>query len=242
MGSAAPVTPASAAAHVFVDDLDTPRLAPDDRHHLLRVLRLAPGRVVTVGDGAGRWRAAELTAGQELAALGEVVADAPPAPPITVAFALVKGDRPELVVQKATELGADHIVPFVAERSVIRWEPERAGRQASRLRAVARAAAMQCRRTWLPEVAAVATFAEVAALPGAALADAGGGAPTLAYPTVLVGPEGGWSSAERASDLPRVRLGSHILRAETASITICALLASLRDRIITETPEQFDTQ
>jgi 16S rRNA (uracil1498-N3)-methyltransferase len=152
-----------------------------------------------------------------------------------VAFALVKGERPELVVQKLTELGADRIVPFVAERSVVRWAPDRAARQEGRLRAIARAAAMQCRRTWLPEVAEVAAFADVAALPGAALADPGGAAPTLATTAVLVGPEGGWSPAEQACDLPRVRLGAYILRAETASITACALLAALRDRVVTDT-------
>ena len=236
MGSAAaPVTPTSAAAHVFVDDLDAPRLAPADHHHLARVLRLAPGRAVTVGDGAGRWRAAALTGSEELDAPGPVVVDPRPEPAITVAFALVKGERPELVVQKLTELGADRILPFVAERSVVRWAPDRAARQEERLRAIARAAAMQCRRTWLPEVAGVATFADVAALPGAALADPGGAAPSLATTAVLVGPEGGWSPAEQACDLPRVRLGAHILRAETASITACALLAALRDKVVTNT-------
>ncbi|HKE77604.1 MAG TPA: RsmE family RNA methyltransferase [Acidimicrobiales bacterium] len=235
MGIAAPVTPTSAAAHAFVADLGAPRLAPDDAHHLTRVLRLAAGTDVTVGDGAGRWRPARLAGGEELAATGDVAADPRPEPPITIAFALVKGDRPELVVQKLTELGADRIVPFVAERSVVRWDAAKAGRQAERLAAIARAAAMQCRRTWLPEVAPLATFADVAALPGAAMADRGGGAPRLTLPVVLVGPEGGWSPAERSSTIPRVRLGPHVLRAETASITSCVILSALRDEVVAST-------
>jgi 16S rRNA (uracil1498-N3)-methyltransferase len=235
VGIAAPVTPTSAAAHAFVADLDAPRLAPDDAHHLTRVLRLVAGTDVTVGDGAGRWRPARLAGGEELAASGDVVADPRPEPPITIAFALVKGDRPELVVQKLTELGADRIVPFVAERSVVRWDAAKAERQAVRLAAIARAAAMQSRRTWLPEVAPLATFAEVAALPGAAMADRGGGAPKLTLPVVLVGPEGGWSRAERSSAIPRVRLGPQMLRAETASITACAIFSALRDEIVANT-------
>jgi 16S rRNA (uracil1498-N3)-methyltransferase len=227
-------SPVTARAHAFVDDLAEPRLSDADHHHLARVLRLPPGAEITVGDGAGRWRAACLSGSTTLVPVGEVVADPRPDPPITVAFALVKGERPELTVQKLTELGADRIVPFVAERSVVRWDAAKAMRQAERLRAIAREAAMQCRRTWLPDIGSVVDFAEAAALPGAALADLDGEPPSLARPVVLVGPEGGWSPAERAAKLPRVRLAGYVLRAETASITICGLLSALRDEIVTE--------
>jgi 16S rRNA (uracil1498-N3)-methyltransferase len=131
-----------------------------------------------------------------------------------------------------TELGADRIVPFVTERSVVRWEGERAGRQAARLAVTARLAAMQCRRTWLPEVAPATTFAAAAALPGAALADMDGDPPTMLHRVLLVGPEGGWTSAERSVGLPRVRIARHVLRAETAAITGCALFTALRDNIV----------
>ena len=87
---------------------------------------------------------------------------------------------------------------------------------------------MQSRRSWLPTVDDIQGFAEVAALPGAAMADAGGGAPSLQAPTLLVGPEGGWSDEERAADLPRVGLGPHVLRAETAAIAAAAALGMLR--------------
>lgn len=228
------VTPLGARAHVFVDDIDAPRLSPGDHHHLARVLRLGPGAVVTVGDGAGRWRPGRMSDGDTVEPTGAVETDERPAPLITVAFALVKGDRPELTVQKLTEVGVDRIVPFVAERSVVRWDAAKADRQWGRWRDIARQAAMQCRRTWLPEVDRLVSFAAVAALPGATMADIEGTSPTLARPVVLIGPEGGWSPGERASRLPRVRLGSHVLRAETASITAGALLSALRDGSVRE--------
>jgi 16S rRNA (uracil1498-N3)-methyltransferase len=228
------VTPPSARAHVFVDDLDVPRLTEADERHLRRVLRLRPGDTVTAADGRGRWRPCRLGARADLDPTGEVADEAPPDPPVTVAFALVKGQKPELVVQKLTELGVDRIVAFVAERSVVRWSPDKAQRHHERFRAIAREAAMQCRRARLPEVAPVADFATVAALPGAALADAEGEPPTLALPTVLVGPEGGWSGTERTAGLPSVRLGAHTLRSETAAITAGAVLLALRSRLVGE--------
>jgi 16S rRNA (uracil1498-N3)-methyltransferase len=228
------VTPVTARAHVFVADLDAPVLDDSDGHHLLRVLRLAPGSDVTAGDGAGRWRPCRLAGGPVLEIAGATVDDPRAEPPITVAFALVKGERPELVVQKLTELGVDRVVPFVAGRSVVRWEPGRADRHVERWRAIARQAAMQCRRTWLPEVAPVATFGSVAALPGVALADPAGAPPALDRPVVLVGPEGGWTPEEGGAGLPTVRLAAHVLRAETAAITAGALLTALRAGLLAE--------
>ena len=230
---AAAVTPVTARAHAFVADLASPELSAGDHHHLARVLRLEPGCLVTVGDGAGRWRAGRLTGGTTVEVAGDVRADAPPRPPITVAFALVKADRPELTVQKLTEVGVDRIAPFVAERSVVRWDEAKAARRADRFGEIARHAAMQCRRTWLPRVDRVATFDEVVALPGATLADPDGDPPTLARPVVMVGPEGGWSPRERHVDVPRTRLAEHVLRAETASIAIGVLLVSLRSELVT---------
>ena len=69
-----------------------------------------------------------------------------------MAFAPVKGERPEWVVQKLTELGIDRIVPLFSERSVVRWSGARGQATVERLRRVAREAAAQCRRVWLPEV------------------------------------------------------------------------------------------
>lgn len=211
---------------VFVDDLDQPALAGDDHHHLARVLRVRDRDAITIADGDGQWRAA--TFGDQLVATSPRQAEPDPNPPITVAFALVKGDRPEFVVQKLTELGADRIIPFVAARSVVRWDAAKADRNLTRLRKVAREAAMQSRRARLPVIDPVATFATVAQLPGVCLADFGGGPPSLDHPVVAIGPEGGWADEERAAVEHSITLSTHVLRAETAAIAACALLSALR--------------
>lgn len=225
-----PGRPGGTAPHVVVGDVAAPELAEADRHHLAKVRRLRGGDPVSVTDGAGRWRWCRF--GDALDAVGEVQVDPAPAPSVTVAFALVKGERPELVVQKLTELGVDRIVPFLAERSVVRWEPDKAARNLERLRRVALEAAMQSRRTWLPEVAPVASFDEVRAIPGAVGADLDGGRPSLERPVLLVGPEGGWSPDERAALPCAVSLGPTVLRAETAAITGAALLCALRSGVV----------
>ena len=209
----------------FVDDLDAPELSPADHHHLDRVRRLRDGDRLTVGDGAGHHRAVRF--GTPLQPAGDIVSAPPPEPVLTVGFALTKGDKPELVVQKLVEIGVDRILPFVAERSVVRWDPDKAIRNVERWRAIAREAAAQAHRPWLAEVAAVAPFAEVAAAVGrssdAALAHPDGPGPgvggALGAPTaILVGPEGGWSEGEEAAVGRWVGLGPNILRAETAAI------------------------
>jgi 16S rRNA (uracil1498-N3)-methyltransferase len=207
----------------FVDDVDRPALSSDDRHHLARVLRLRAGDALAVSDGAGRWRPCRF--GDALEPTGPVVSVPRSDPPITIAFAVMKGARPEWAVQKLTELGIDHIRPFTAARSVVRWDEGRAEANLIRMRRVAREAAMQCRRVWLPEIAPLSTFAEVVKIEGACLADRGGEPLDLARPCVLVGPEGGWSPDERQVELPRVSLGPHVLRAETAVFTAAVLLA-----------------
>jgi 16S rRNA (uracil1498-N3)-methyltransferase len=185
---------------------------------------------VTVSDGRGRWRACRFASGARLEVDGPVVAEPSPSPPLTVAFALVKGERPEWVVQKLTEVGVDAIVPFVAERSVVRWDDAKAARNHDRLRQIAREASMQSRRVWLPTVEPVTTFADLALRAGVAMAERGGAAPSLEHPAVLVGPEGGWSEAERGCGLATVGLGSSVLRAETAAIAAGVLLAAARQQ------------
>lgn len=155
-----------------------------------------------------------------------------PAPPVTVAFAVVKGQRPEWAVQKLTEIGVDRIVPVLAARSVVRWPLGESGAPLARLRRVAREAAMQSRRAWLPVVEGVTPFAAVAAEAGAALAYPGGGRPSLDRPVLLVGPEGGWDGEELARGLPQVDLGPSMLRAETAAVVAGALLCALRAGVV----------
>lgn len=213
--------------HVLVDDVERPEPAADDRHHLDRVLRLRGGDPITVGDGHGRWRPCRW--GSTVEAVGDVETVPEPAPRLSVAFALIKGGRPELVVQKLVELGIDDIRPFRAARSVVQWDAAKADKNHVRLERVAREAVMQCRRAWLPTVHPVADYETVSALPGAARADMGGVRVSMANPTVLVGPEGGWSADERAVDLPVVGLSTAVLRAETAAIAAGVLLAATRD-------------
>ncbi len=217
----------------FVSDVEAPVLTENDVHHLVRVLRQRAGDPMTVADGSGRWRTARLDLSNpaSLGSLGPVSELVDPAPAIAVGFALVKGDKPELIVQKLTELGVDRIVPFRADRSVVRWDDAKAAKAVARLRTVARSAAMQCHRPHLPVVSDVADLGSLVGA-GAALADRGGAAPSLAMPFVLVGPEGGWSEAEAQQPAPRVALGVHMLRAETAAVAIGVILTSLRVGIV----------
>jgi 16S rRNA (uracil1498-N3)-methyltransferase len=220
-----------ARAHAFVADLEHPVLDDRDRHHLERVLRVRTGEDVTVSDGRGGWRACRF--GPQLEATGPVRRDGPAQPRLTVAFALTKGERPEWTVQKLTELGVDEIVPFVAQRSVVKWDDEREARNTERLRRIAREASMQSRRTWLPEVSEPVPFAAVAARPAAVLLDGdGGGIPSLDHRVLLIGPEGGWDESERAAGLPVVGLGPRVLRAETAAVAAAALWCGLRAGIV----------
>jgi 16S rRNA (uracil1498-N3)-methyltransferase len=220
-----------AHAHAFVADLEHPVLDDADRHHLERVLRLRAGEELTVADGRGGWRVCRF--GSELEPLGSAEHRPPAEPRLTIAFALVKGERPEWTVQKLTELGVDEMIPFVGERSVVRWRDDRADRQVERLRRVAREAAMQSRRAWLPDVSGVTTFGDVATRSGAALIDLGGpDRPSLRHTVLLVGPEGGWSDAERECGLPAVGLGPNVLRAETAAVAAASVWAGLRAGIV----------
>jgi 16S rRNA (uracil1498-N3)-methyltransferase len=162
---------------------------------------------------------------------GSVQFEAATTPALTVVFAPTKGERPEWVVQKLTELGIDRIIPLVSERSVVRWSGTRGQSAVARLRRVAREAAAQCRRVWLPEVGDVVSFAELEGLGEAGqvvLAQLSGDRPSLTQRVVAVGPEGGWSGDELASGLATVGFGLSVLRAETAAVTAAALMASLR--------------
>jgi len=221
-------------AQVFVRDLEVPELDAEDVAHLERVLRLRPGEAVRVADGAGAWRQARWVGGGRVEASGPLNHEPELLPAVTVALAVVKGDRTEWAVQKLTEAGVDRIVPLLTDRSVVRWSPERARRAVERLRAVARSAAAQSRRARLPEVDALCSFPQAVAAAGTAgvRADLGGGPPSLERPWVLVGPEGGWSPAEAACDLPVMGLGPTTLRAETAAVASGILLCALRNGLV----------
>ena len=232
------------SAHLFVpaaDDLaDAVQVDGEDGHHLARVLRLRTGETVTAADGSGTWRPYRITSAAgtvvSLAAAGPVGREPALTPRLAVAFALTKGDKPDLVVQKLTELGVDRIVPVLAERSVSRPARDRAGAQTERWRRIAREAARQCRRATLPVVEDLRPLAALSGHPSLVVAERGGvPASTLGSPPdgeilVVVGPEGGLAEAEVDALKPwaRLDLGPHILRAETAALAAAALLAARR--------------
>jgi 16S rRNA (uracil1498-N3)-methyltransferase len=215
----------------------TARLDAAGRHYLVDVLRLEPGSGVEVFDGRGALYEGRIEPGFERLALGPR-RDAPPGgAPIQLALALAKGEKVDLVVQKATELGVARIVPWAAERSVVRLEGERAEDRAGRWRRIAEEAARQCGRADVPEVRSPATLGElVAELPPGYLPTVfhgEGGAPIARLPdaagvVAIVGPEGGLTPAElgtlERAGAVRASLGPRTLRAETAAIAAVALL------------------
>jgi 16S rRNA (uracil1498-N3)-methyltransferase len=220
------------AAHVIVADLESLDLADDERHHLQAVLRLRPGEMVSATDGRGGWRPCRYQPDATLMADGAVVRASRPAPLLTVGFPPVKGDRPEWAVQKLTEFGVDRIVLLSSERAVVRWDGARADHHLARLRSVVRQAVRQSRQIWVPELTGLEGAASLASRPGVAMASWTGAPPSLAFPTVLVGPEGGWSPQEQAQASALVRLGSGVLRTESAAVAAGLLLAALRGGLV----------
>jgi 16S rRNA (uracil1498-N3)-methyltransferase len=179
-------------------------------------------------------------------------------PKLAVAFALTKAAKPDLAVQKLTELGVDRIIPLHARRSIPRWTNERAGTAIARLRRVAVEAAAQCRRSRVPEVDAPRPVSALRGHPGIVVADPFGDeiaripAPRAGEWVLVIGPEGGFDPDELAalgSPLQarapaatvgeagaaaglaapaRLRLGPYVLRAETAAIAGAAVLTTRR--------------
>jgi 16S rRNA (uracil1498-N3)-methyltransferase len=222
------------AAHAIVVSVEAPELDDVDRHHLERVLRLRSGEIVTVTDGRGSWRTCRFGPGGALEVEGEVRLVTPHVQTVHVAFAVPKGDRPELIVQKLTEIGADRITPMSTARTVRKWEGERGAKHDARLARVVREAVMQSRRVRVPQLDPISSFDEVAGLFGAVLAAPGGGRLTAGSGPILVGPEGGWAEEELLRPLSRVSLGEHVLRSETAALVACALAVSARAALVGE--------
>jgi 16S rRNA (uracil1498-N3)-methyltransferase len=214
------------------------RLTAEARHYLVEVLRLGAGAAVEVFDGEGGRYAGSLDEGLESVSLGPRVDAGATAPELTLLFALAKGEKTELVVQKATELGVARLVPFAAERSVVRLDVAKAEERARRWRKIAVEAARQCGRADVPEVTAPLSLpAAMAALPPgtAAFVFHPGGSALPASPppgavgfAAVVGPEGGLVDDEvrvcARAGARHASLGPRVLRAETAAIVAVALL------------------
>ena len=221
-------TRAAAAAQAFVVDLARPSLSDEDRRHLLSVRRLRDGEQVVLADGHGSWRMGRI-AGGGVEVVGEVVLEEPPSRPVAVAFAPVKGERSDWAVAKLTELGVDRIIALATDRSAVRWKSEAAERALDRWRRIAREAACQSRRVWLPEIEGPVGLTDLAhEAAGLSMGVIGGPPPTGAEVLIAVGPEGGWSEAELAACRNKVGLADQVLRTETAAVAAGVLLGALR--------------
>lgn len=216
-------------------------LTPEERHYLADVLRLPPGAPIEVFDGRGVAYDAVFEGGESVA-LGPRRQVPPPAARVWLAFALAKGEKADLVVQKATELGVSRLLPFQAGRSVVRLDAARAAGRVRRWRRIAEEAARQCGRSEVPEVSAPGTLESALATVPAAFArilfHAGEGeslgalcAPGAEGFLAVVGPEGGLTGAEvdaaRTAGCRLGSLGPRVLRAETAAIAAAALIQYL---------------
>ena len=217
------------AAHVFVQSLETPSLSTDDQHHLLKVLRVKSIDQITISDGVGSWITATISKDGEVRTTSELYSVEPPKWKLCIAFAPVKGEKPELIVQKLTELGIDEIIPLApTARSVVRWDAAKSEKQTARLQRVANEASMQSRRVWLPVVHPVTKLVDLITRGDVAFAEPGGVEVSAVHRTIVVGPEGGFDPEEVDLSVIRVSLGESVLRAETAAIVAGALMTQCR--------------
>lgn len=251
----------SARRHLFVEPAsihgDRVLLRGDDRHHVVRVLRLPVGTELSLADGTGAAYVARIHAIErdqlELAILEHTAPRPVRAPSLSVVAGLTRGAKIEWTLQKCTELGADEIILARCQRSVVK--PNEADNKLTRWQEIVRQAARQSERLTLPAVRYCATLAE--ALQRARRAD---GVALLATPTepcprpsweealrarppsvaIAVGPEGGFTPREEAAareiGFTPVLLGPQILRAETAAIALLTVVAYCSGRLDEQPP------
>lgn len=215
-------------------------LPEDEAHHAIRVLRLREGDTISGTDGVGTLLRGRLLFDPTPALEVDERLTVPRATPtLTVAFALTKGEKPEFVIEKLTELGVDRVIPWMSDRSIVRWDADKRRANGDRFRAVAVAAMKQSRRAWLPVVDdPVDLDCLLDGNEGLVVFDLDGAplppAPWTDPVTVIIGPEGGLTDAERASIEEAgaivVGLSGGVLRAETAAIVAAALAADRMER------------
>ena len=228
-------------------DADHVTIQGDDAFHLARSLRMAVGDTVTVCDMQGREHLCRLDSLRDeichLTVLSSKPSETEPPVDITLYMGYPKGDKLELVIQKAVELGASAIVPFLSERCVVKPRAEREEKQNDRHARIAQEAAKQCGRGRIPTVSMPISFS--ALLSAAAEYDAvlfcyeGDGTQSLKEVlgehrgakrlAVVIGSEGGFSLAEaeaaRAAGCRLVGLGKRILRCETAPLCVLSAIS-----------------
>ncbi|MCX7819055.1 MAG: 16S rRNA (uracil(1498)-N(3))-methyltransferase [Kiritimatiellae bacterium] len=225
-------------------------LEPEEARHLVVVLRLGPGAAVEAFDGAGRralGRIAEVQRTQVWIEVGPARAEVLPDWRATLIQGAPKGDKKEMIVRAAVELGVQRVVFFPAERSVARPAPREVERWRQRWRSAAVAAAKQSGCNWLPEIVWAGEIERALEAGGEAgasfVCEAGEGVHSWAearaaagcssswkHVCAAVGPEGGWTAEElarfRAAGFRPVRIGGFILRVETAAIAMMALMVA----------------
>lgn len=245
-------------AHFYLDDTLAAQLADAgagvgdpivhlrgaDARHAATVARVRVGEQLRLGDGAGlvvHGSVASVEPGDVALAVDRVERYERPRPSIHLVQALAKGDRDELAVQAATELGVDGIIPWQAARSVSRWDAAKAAKGRERWQTIAREATKQAIRPWMPTVEPLVTTTDLAVRAGestvlvleptAEHALTGLDAATLGHDDVLivVGPEGGVAPDELqrlvAGGARAVRLGASVLRTSTAGPAAIAVLS-----------------
>lgn len=214
--------------------------------HIVKVLRLGIGDALTVLDGRGKvYEAVVEQAGREAvscAITNESAAGGALSVRITLVQGLPKGDKMDLIVQKATELGVFRLIPLVCERSVVKLSGDKPQRRIERWQRIAQEAAKQCRRPDVPEVLPPTGWEEVlngmpddvnALIPWEeenqkTLKKTLGESELQGDVYVFIGPEGGFTAAEvelaRSRGVRPVTLGPRILRTETAGLAVTAII------------------
>jgi len=225
----------------FVDRIhdNHAELTGDDARHLARVLRAQPGQRYEISDNQRAYLAeiAAITAHHVTFAILEPLPPPPPQPEVTLYAALIKFDRFEWLIEKATELGVSRLVPVNAERTD-KGLATAAAKRIERWRKIAHESSQQSHRLRRPEIAPAEPFTGAIndASPLRLFLDEQPGAPSLSQASspqgaiaILTGPEGGWTARERTAAMSAgwkpVSLGPNILRAETAAIAALAVLS-----------------
>ena len=212
----------------------------EEARHAVTVSRTRVGERIAVGNGRGlvMWGTVVLATAEEVQVEVTEVRTVPrPAPELWLAQALAKGDRDEMAVQAATELGVSGVIPWAAERSITKWEGGKIERGRARWETIVREASKQAIREWVPVVEPIQTTGQLLKASGLLLIldPTATLALTAFVPdaaterlTLVVGPEGGISLRElskfEAAGAIRVRLGGEVLRTSTAGPAALAVL------------------
>lgn len=211
-----------------------------EARHAVTVSRIAVGESISVGNGAGLVVTGAVVSAEPSEFVVEVASverSEPNSPAVWLAQALAKGDRDEYAVQQATELGVDGVIPWAAQRSIVKWEGARIRKGHDRWTAIVREASKQSMRTWIPEVGDLASTVVLAALAAdtrmLVLEPTAQTAITALEPdgrdvVLVVGPEGGIAPSElsrlEGAGATLVRLGDTILRTSSAGPAAIAVL------------------